>query len=172
MQGKLDDACQHAKIQCNCNPSRGNVTDIQGKSHLVSVIYQSCCIFEHQLNNLQMAEVIKALKSIFCNIGAPDKVISDNAKYFTSEEFKEFMMSWSIQHITLSPRFPHGNAHTEKAVHIVKQIYTKANDVKLTLLLLKMMPIANKSGTVHDTHTNQFFERQLKAHLPIFRCHK
>ena len=60
-----------------------------------------------------------------------------------SEEFQEFVMTWSIHHITLSPRFPHGNAHAEKVVHIVKQVYLKADDIKLALLLLKMMPIVN-----------------------------
>ena len=68
---------------------------------------------------------------------------------------------------TSSPRFPHGNAHAEKAVHVVKQIYEKADDIKLALLLLKMTPIANKGGTVYDALATMFFGRQLKAHLPI-----
>ena len=83
---------------------------------------------------------------MFCDVGAPDKIISDNARYFTSEEFQDFTMRWSIQHITSSPHFPHGNAHAEKAVHVVKQIYMKADDVKLALLLLKMMPISNNKN--------------------------
>ena len=77
------------------------------------------------------------LNPYFVMSGTPDKIISDNARYFVSEEFEEFMMQWSIQHVMLSPRFPHGNAHAEKAVHIVKQIYAKADDIKLALLLLK-----------------------------------
>ena len=80
-----------------------DVMEIQGKSHLVLVNYHSCCIFEWQLSSLHTTEIIKALKSIFCDVGAPDKLISDNARYFTSEEFQEFMMTWSIQHITSSP---------------------------------------------------------------------
>ena len=147
-------------------------TDIQGKLHLVCVDYKSCCIFEWQLNNLQMSEAIKALKSIFCYVGVPDKVVSDNARYFTSEEFEESVMTWSIQHIMSSPWFPHGNTHAEKAVHIVKQIYAKASDVKFARLLLKTMPIANKGSIVHEGPGNVFFGRQLKAHLPVFQCQK
>ena len=71
----------------------------------------------------------------------------------------------------VSPQFPHGNAHAEKAVHVVKQIYLKASDVKLALLLLKMTPIANQSTFVQDAPANLFFGCQLKAHLPI-RHHK
>ena len=132
------------------------IADIQGTSHLVCVDYHSCCIFGRQLSSLHTTEIVKALKLVFCDIRAPDKLISDNARYFMSEEFQEFLMTWSIQHITLSPQFLHGNAHAEKAVHIVKQIYAKADDVKLALLLLKMTPIANKSGTIYDAPTNVF----------------
>ena len=93
-------------------------------------------------------------------------MVSDNATYFVSDEFENFVKQWSIQHGTSSPRFPHGNAHTEKAVHVVKPIYEKADDVKLALLLLKTMPIANKSETVYYAPATMFFGRQLKAHLP------
>ena len=100
-----------------------DVTDILGKSHVVCMDYISCCISECELSSLHTSEVVIALKSIFCDVRSPDKIISDNAKYFTSEELQEFMMQWSIQHITSSPRFPHGNAHAEKVVHIVIQVY-------------------------------------------------
>ena len=118
------------------------ITDIQGKPHIVCIDYYSCCIFERQLKSLHSTDVIKSLKSIFCDIRAPDKLISDNGRYFVSEEFQEFVMTWSMHYITSSSRFPHGNAHAEKAVHIVKQVYLKADDVKLALLLLKTTPIA------------------------------
>ena len=78
-------------------------------------------------------------------------------------------MKWSIQHVTSSPRFPHGNAHAEKAVHVVKQIYLKVDDVKLALLLLKMMPIANNKKLIQEAPANIFYGRHLKAHLPVKR---
>ena len=99
-----------------------DVTDIQGKSHLVCVDYFSCCISKKQLRSLHSNDMIEALKSIFRDVRSPDKLISDNTRYFVSEEFKDFMVTWSIHHITSSPRFSHGNAHAEKAVHIVKDI--------------------------------------------------
>ena len=110
----------------------------------------------------------RALKSTFnwCNwslevdvlwIRAPDKIISDNARYFPSEEFQDFTMRWSIHHITSSRRFPHGNAHAEKAIHVVKQIYMKADDVKLALLLLKMTPISNHKNVIQDAPAKLFY---------------
>ena len=78
-------------------------------------------------------------------------------------------MRWSIHHVTSSPRFPHGNAHAEKAVHVVKQIYMKADDLKLALLLLKMTPITNQTNMVQDVPAKLFYRCQLKAHLPVKR---
>ena len=57
--------------------------------------YKSCCSFERELNGLHTTEV-RALKSMFCDVSAPDKMISDNVRYFISEEFQEFTMEWSI----------------------------------------------------------------------------
>ena len=119
------------------------------------------------MKSLHSADVIEALKSIFCDIGAPDKLISDNASYFVSEEFEDFLMKWAILHITSLSCFPHGNAHTEKAIHVVKQIYLKASDIKLALLMLKTTPIANNERMIQDAPANLFFGCQLKAHLPI-----
>ena len=75
-------------------------------------------------------------------------------------------MKWSIQHVTSSSRFPHGNAHTEKAVHVVKQIYSKADDVKLALLLLKTTPISNKKKFIQEAPASIFYGRQLKSSSP------
>ena len=84
-------------------------------------------------------------------------------------DVQDFTMRWSIHHITSSPHFPHGNAHAEKAVHVVKQIYMKADDVKLALLLLKMMPITNQRNIIQDAPAKLFYGCQLKAHLPVKR---
>ena len=70
-----------------------DVADIQGKSHIVCVDYYSCCIFERQLKSLHSSNVIQALKSIFYDVRSPDKLISDNARYFVSEEFENFVMT-------------------------------------------------------------------------------
>ena len=119
---------------------------------------------------MQSSDVIDALKDMFCDIGTPNKLISDNTKYFISDEFSKFMMDWSICHITSSPRYPQGNAHAEKAVGIVKQLYQRCDDVKLGLLLLKTTPISNQKGDpTMNTPCYSFYGCQLKAHLPLYR---
>ena len=91
-----------------------DVADIKGKPHLVIIDYKSFCIFEHPLSTSHTSEIVNAFKLVFCDVGAPDKIISDNAKYFVSQEFEEFTMQWAIQHITSSPHFPHGNPMQKK----------------------------------------------------------
>ena len=138
--------------------------------HLVLVDYYSCAIFECKLKSLQSSDVIDALKDMFCDIGTLDKLISDNTKYFTSDEFSRFMMDWSICHITSSPRYPQGNTHAEKAVGIVKQLYNWCQDVKLGLLLLKTTPISNQKGDpAIKAPCYSFYGCKLKAHLPLYR---
>ena len=144
-----------------------DVAEIHGRFHIVCVDYFTCCIFERELRSVHSIDVIEALKSMFCDIRAPNKIISNNARYFTFEEFQDFTMRWSIYHITSSPCFPHGNAHAEKAVHVVKQIYMKADDVKLALLLLKMTPISNNKNVIQEAPAKLFYGCQLKAHLPV-----
>ena len=147
-----------------------DITDINGKQHFILVDYFSCCIFERKLENLTSFCVIEALKDIFCDLGSPDKLITDNACYFVSEEFVKFTMDWSIQHVTSSPRFPHGNAHAKKAVGIMKQIYERCQDVKLGLLLLKTMSITNPGrDQSHTAPCNSFYGCTLKAHLPVYQ---
>ena len=81
-----------------------DIAEIQGKQHLVVIDYFSCCIFERKLANLTSLCIIDAIKDIFCDLGSSDKIITDNAHYFVSEEFTKFMMDWSIQHVTSSPK--------------------------------------------------------------------
>ena len=142
-----------------------DVAEIQGRQHIVVIDYFSCCIFERQLANLMSFCVIEALKDI-CDVGSPDKIITDNAHCFVSEE-TNFMMDWSVQHLTSSPRFPHGNAHTEKAVGIVKELYAKWHDVKIGLLLLKTTPVTNGRHS-YQAPVNVFFGHQLKPNLPLY----
>ena len=61
-----------------------NIAEIAGKQHIVVVDYNSCCISEQTLKSLALIDIINALKDIFCNVGSPDKLISDNATYFKS----------------------------------------------------------------------------------------
>ena len=67
-----------------------DVAEIQGRQHLVVVNYFSCWIFERKLANLSSLCVIDVIKDLFCDVGSPDKIMTDNTWYFVSEEFEKF----------------------------------------------------------------------------------
>ena len=144
-----------------------DVAEIQGKQPLVVVDYFSSCIFERKLVNLISLCIIDAIKDTFCDVGSLDKIITDNAHYFVSEEFTKFVMDWSIHHTTSSLRYPQGNGMAEKAMGIVKELYAKCDDIKLGLLLMKTNPVPNQCHNF-QVPANVFFGCQLKAHLPIY----
>ena len=85
---------------------------------------------------MQSDIVILGLKTIFSENGSPEILINDNGRSFISEDFKQFAIEWSFVHKTSSPRFPKGNAHTERAVGVVKEVYTKCKDNFLLGLLV------------------------------------
>ena len=105
-----------------------DIGEIEGHPHLIVVDYYSFPVFEHPLSSLATTSVITAFKIIFSDTGVPMTLATHNALCFTSEEFEEFAKSWNFIHITSSPRYPKGNAHAEKAVGMVKQIYNCCED--------------------------------------------
>ena len=113
-----------------------DLCDIDGKIHIVCVDYFSFFIWQRPLPDMQSDTVILGLKMIFSENGSPEILTTDNGRSFISEDFKQFTMEWSFVHKTSSPRYPKGNAHAEKAVGIIKEIYTKCRDNFLLGLLV------------------------------------
>ena len=47
--------------------------------------------------------VINNLKQIFTEIGVRRSIVTDGGTQFTSQEFKDFMQTWNIEHRVTSP---------------------------------------------------------------------
>ena len=120
-----------------------DIGNIQGKPHVIVVNYFSFFIYERPLSDMTSDAVILALKTIFSEAGVPTILISDNGRQYCSEEFKEFSLQWSFVHKTASPYYPKGNAHAERAVSVVKEVYTKCGDYFLLGLL-----VLSRSGKI------------------------
>lgn len=63
---------------------------------------------------------IRALETTFSRFGFPKVVVSDNARYFTSTEFENFMHICGIKHVTSPPFHPQSNGAAENSVKNVK----------------------------------------------------
>ena len=103
---------------------------------MLYVLTFSFFIWKRPLPDMQSDTVILGLKTIFSESGSPEILITDNGRSFISEDFKQFAVEWSFVHKTSSPRYPKGNIHSERAVGIVKEVYTKCKDDFLLGLLV------------------------------------
>jgi len=72
------------------------------------------------------ATPIEEFQEIFTNYGLPYTLVTNNASYFTSIEFQEFLASWGITHGTSPPNNPATNSIVEKTVQTLKSKIKKA----------------------------------------------
>ena len=139
-----------------------DIGEIDGHPHLIVINYYSFTVFECPLPSLATTSVITAFKTIFSDTAVPMTLVTDNALCFTSEEFSNFAKSWNFTHVTSSPRYPKGNAHAEKAVGMVKQIYNHCEDLLFGMLVLKTVPLLD----VKESPDKIFFGQALHTNLP------
>ena len=83
--------------------------------------YIECII----VKNVSSQETIEKLRYIFSRNGLPDTIVSDNASSFTSYEFKEFLSTNGISHMTPPPYCPYSNSMAERSVRTIKELLKK-----------------------------------------------
>ena len=91
-----------------------------GKMFLVIVDAHSKWINVYPTSTATTQATIEKLRQCFRIKGLPQTLVSDNAAYFTSAEFKASMKQNGIQHITSAPFHPASNGLAEKAVQTFK----------------------------------------------------
>ena len=69
---------------------------------------------------------IEHLRNIFATHGLPEMLVTDNASYFTSQEFQDFTKLNGIRHVTSAPYHPASNGLAERAVQTVKEFLKKS----------------------------------------------
>lgn len=66
------------------------------------------------------AAIVGHLRTTFARFGIPEMVVSDNAPYFVSQEFEEFLRLNGCKHVTSAPYHPASNGLAERAVQVFK----------------------------------------------------
>ena len=103
------------------------------------------------------------MKDVFARFSFPEEIVSDNGPQFASSEFRSFVESNWITHITSSPFLPNENGEAEIAVQTAKRIL-RQRDPWLALLIYRDTVI---SVTGHS-RTQLLIGRYVKT---IFRLH-
>lgn len=115
-----------------------------GRNYLVLVDYYSRYICVEELaESTESSTVIQKLEKVFCLLGIPNTIVSDNGPQFVSEAFKKFMVKWDIKHVTSSPRYPQSNGEAERAVQTAKGLMTKNLNFQAALCAYRDTPLAN-----------------------------
>ena len=69
--------------------------------------------------------MIKELIILFCMLGIPNTIVSDNWPQFVSDKFGQFVKWWDITYITSSLRHPESSGEAKRAVQSVKGLMCK-----------------------------------------------
>ena len=104
-------------------------TDIfhfEGAAYLLIVDYTCRYLIVCKLTSMTGIHVVNQCKSVFCEYGWPDILISDNGPHYTLQAFTSVMQAFSVNHITSSLQYPQSSGLAEKYVQIVKCLFNKA----------------------------------------------
>jgi hypothetical protein len=101
------------------------------------------------------------LHSVFARFGNPYFLVTDNAKMFDSEEFRQFMSKIDCTHVTASARYPQSNGAAEAAVKIAKSIL-KQEDPFTALQVYRATPVA----ATGFSPSQLLFGRLIRTSLP------
>lgn len=119
--------------------------EFDGFHYLIMVDYNSNFIEVASLkHDTTTRNVIKHQRENITRYGIFDTLISDNGPQYTSAEFKSFVASYGIEHVTSSPLYAQSNGLGETSVQTVKILMKKClesgDDVYLALLDLRNTP--------------------------------
>ena len=85
-----------------------------------------------QAPSTSATDTVDVLRHMFATHGIPETVVSDNGTSFTSHEFKTFMKTNGIRHVTTVPYHPASKGLGERAVQTFKGSLRKATKATLT----------------------------------------
>lgn len=110
-----------------------DIFHLLGREYLVTVDRYSKWPSCTELRTSTSREIITILKQQFLDFGRPETIISDNASYYTSNEFQSFMDTNDIKHITTSPYYSRSNGLAERMNQTIKTSLNKAIQSKQEL---------------------------------------
>jgi len=118
--------------------------EMNGKTYMVVFDYYSRYITVHELKDTSNAGVVvRILENLFCLLGIPNTIVSDNGPQFISSTFSEFTKKWDIIHVTSSPKYPQSNGAAERAVQTVKELMKKNLNVHAALCAYRDTALGN-----------------------------
>ena len=97
--------------------------EVKGQHYLAAVDkFSGWILVYHCRGTVNSNHIISKLRAIFQAYGAAEKLYTDNGLPFKSQQMKNFLMKWKVEHVTSSAMYPQGNGRAELAVKTAKRI--------------------------------------------------
>lgn len=146
---------------------------IFGKQILIIVDALSKWVEAFIMPNITARSTVNVLRNTFSRFGFPKVLVSDNAKTFVSNEFRQFLTNNGVMFKTSPPFHPATNGQAENFVKSVKRAISKSiagdmsGDINLALnrFLLDYRNAAHCSTNVSPA--NLMFGRKLRNRLDL-----
>ena len=156
--------------------------EMRGQNYLAAVDkYSGWILVYHCKGSITCNQIVSKLRTIFEAYGAAEKLFTDGGLPFRSEQIKDFLQNWRVEHVTLSAFYPQGNARAELAVKTAKRIIRdntgpggtlNCDKAARALLQYRNTPIK----LLGYSPAQLLFHRDLKDSLPVvptrLRLHK
>jgi hypothetical protein len=111
--------------------------------YLVLVDFYSRYIVARRIEDCEAKTIIRQLEDVFCMLGIPHSLVTDNATYFKGEIFQKFLTKWDVVHITSAPHRGQSNGEAERAVQTVKGFLNKNINLQAALCSYRDTPLEN-----------------------------
>ena len=127
----------------------------------------------HIQNSCTTAATIISLTKTFATYGLPEQIVSDNATYFSSAEFEEFIKMNGIHHIRVSPYHAASNGQAERYVQTFKEAMEKLQPNGQSLETQVAKFLMRYRVTPHSTTgispSQLLMNRQIRTRLDLVR---
>ena len=142
-----------------------------GESLLVCVDYHSRYPETEILRSVKTSVISDRLRKMFCRYGAPETLVTDNGPQFISNEFKDLMSEFNIQHRRVTPYHPIANGEVERFNRSLKKCIQTAISEGINWRIALQSFLLNYRTTPHSTTgvppSELFFGRKIRDKLPV-----
>ena len=139
---------------------------LNDRTLLVVTDYYSNYLTVRRISNQYTHNVTNELLGIFATHGLPETIICDNGPQFRDKLY-DFSREYDINVTTTSPYFPQSNGKAKNAVKIIKRMFKKCREEKISeqMALLNFNNIPSEG--INLSPSQRLFGRRCKTMLPI-----
>ncbi|XP_039150808.1 uncharacterized protein K02A2.6-like isoform X3 [Drosophila simulans] len=137
---------------------------------LVFIDYFSRYMEHKFLKTISSTTLIEAMKEIFCRLGYPEYLRTDNGRQYVSEEFSNYCKACGIEQVRTPPYWPQANGEVENMnralVKRLKIAYANGKNYKEEIQKFILMYNVTPHGTTGSAPTKLMFSRVIRDKIP------